>query len=149
MKNKHILTIAALFAIGFAGCSKKFLEEKKDLTGVNEEVFSDSIVATAYIDYVYGLFQPTSGSNANVWHLATTAFNNTTEEVAGESNWNKVWPNISYTQAHALDYFGAPVGSSRSTSWRRFFFAPELDAPLRALSSRSAPSARISFKIER
>src|SRR5689334_22249380 len=105
MKRNHKLTIivAALLA-GITSCKKDFLEEKRELGGVNEEVFKDSLLAQAYVDYVYGLFQPPSGSSAPSYHLATGGiqFAQTTDEFPGETNWNKTWPSVSYLNAHAL-----------------------------------------------
>ncbi len=49
-------------------------------------MFKDSILASAYVDYIYGLMQPASGAAANNWSLAANggAFNQLTEEQAGE-----------------------------------------------------------------
>src|SRR5690349_4900080 len=107
-KNKIIWLIASLTLVATA-CKKAFLEEKRDLSGVNEEVFKDPILAQAYVDYIYGLFQPPANAQALIWNLATngTEFTRTTEELPGETNWNKVWAQVSYTNAHALPYFGA------------------------------------------
>jgi hypothetical protein len=122
MKRNKIITIAALLAIGITGCKKDFLEEKRDLTGVNEEVFKDTLLATAYVDYVYGMFLPPATA-ANMWNAATgnSQLSQVTEELGGEVNWNKVWPNISYTNAHAPTYFGVklPSGSVGNNTWTR------------------------------
>jgi SusD family. len=121
MKLYKNITIVALSALTLTACSKKFLEEKRDLSGVNEEVFKDSTLATAYVDYVYGMFQPTGGT-AMIWSRATdnSQFTQVTEELAGETNWNKPWGNISFSNGHALNYFGTPVASGISNNtWTR------------------------------
>jgi hypothetical protein len=123
MKRNHKLTIlAAALLVCITSCKKDFLEEKRDLGGVNEEVFKDSLLAQAYVDYVYGLFLPPSGASASAWNIAPNGiqFSQTTEEFTGETNWNKVWSSVSYTNAHALNYFGAPLTSSVTNStWTR------------------------------
>ncbi len=123
MKRNHKLTIiAAALLAGVVSCKKDFLEEKRDLGGVNEETFKDSVLATAYVDYVYGLFQPPANAQALSWNLATNniQFAQTTEEFPGETNWNKVWSGVSYINAHALNYFGAPLTASVvNNTWTR------------------------------
>jgi len=122
MKLNSIIIASASLVLGLAGCSKKFLEEKRDLGGVNEEVFQDSTIAQAYVDYVYGLFQPANNATALTWMLATNGnhFTQTTEEFGGETNWNKVWPSISYSNGHALNYFGVPLPTSiGNNTWTR------------------------------
>src|SRR5918997_187851 len=101
IKNKLVWVAALLIVVG-AGCKKTFLEEKRDLSGVNEEVFKDPVLEQAYVDYIYGLFQPPANAQALIWNLATngTEFTRTTEELPGETNWNKLWSSISYTNAH-------------------------------------------------
>jgi starch-binding outer membrane protein, SusD/RagB family len=119
--NKNIWALALLFIV-VVGCKKTFLEEKRDLTGVNEEVFKDSILATAYVDYIYGLFQPPSNSQAMIWDLAANGidFTRTSEELPGQTNWNREWADISYTNAHALPYFGVKMTTSvGNNTWTR------------------------------
>ncbi|OQP38778.1 hypothetical protein A4H97_18855 [Niastella yeongjuensis] len=123
MKRNYKLTIvAAALLAGIIGCKKDFLEEKRDLGGVNEEVFKDSLEAQAYVDYIYGLFQPAAGQPAALWNIATnnTQFDQVTEELPGEVTWNKVWANVSYVNAQALNYFGTPPGTSiANNTWTR------------------------------
>jgi hypothetical protein len=69
IKNKILLAFCVLLLV-ITSCKKDFLEEKRDLTGVNEEVFKDPVLANAYVDYVYGLFMPPSNSQALIWELA-------------------------------------------------------------------------------
>ena len=129
-----MIWVAALLILVAAGCKKTFLEEKRDLTGVNEEVFKDPVLAQAYVDWIYGQFQPPANAQALIWNLATngTEFTRTTEELPGETNWNKIWPSISYTNAHALPYFGARMGTSiANNTWTRMkqinIFLSEVD----------------------
>ena len=129
-----MIWVAALLILVAAGCKKTFLEEKRDLTGVNEEVFKDPVLAQAYVDWIYGQFQPPANAQALIWNLATngTEFTRTTEELPGETNWNRTWPSISYTNAHALPYFGARMGTSiANNTWTRMkqinIFLSEVD----------------------
>jgi len=110
-----------------ASCKDDFLEEKRDLSGTNEEVFKNPLLAQAYVDYVYGMFLPANNGTPNVQTQAATengtyssAFTQTTEELAGETDWNKQWASISYTNNHALKYFGQrmPTGIANNT-WTR------------------------------
>jgi hypothetical protein len=123
MKRNYKLTIvAAALLAGITSCKKDFLEEKRDLSGVNEEVYKDSLEAQAYVDYVYGLFLPAANQPAPMWSLAGngTTFGLLTEEAAGENNWNKVWANISYLNANCLSYFGTvPASGIGNNSWTR------------------------------
>lgn len=121
-KNLFIIATAGILILS-VGCKKNFLEEKRDLTGVNEEVFKDPLLATAYIDYVYGLFLPPNNSQAQVWDIATNnfQFSQTTDEFPGETNWNKpTWSSVSYLNGHALSYFGSPLaGGVGNNTWTR------------------------------
>src|SRR5688572_7724154 len=134
MKVIKIFLVSASLMLIITGCKKDFLVEKRDLTGVNEEVFKDPVLAKAYVDYIYGLFQPPANAQALIWNLATngTEFTRTTEELPGETNWNKPWAQISYTNAHALPYFGTRMSTSlANNTWTRMkqinIFLTEVD----------------------
>ncbi|HEY1115127.1 MAG TPA: RagB/SusD family nutrient uptake outer membrane protein [Chitinophagaceae bacterium] len=134
MKNNKIILVAVSLLVVMASCKKDFLEEKRDLTGINEEVYKDPAMAKAYVDYIYGLFMPGSKAQSLTWELAAngSAFSQTTEEFAGETNWNKEWPTISYINAHALPYFGTRMSSSvGNNTWTRIkqinLFLSEID----------------------
>ena len=117
MNNKYYIRtgwlLPVLCACLLGGCKKDFLEEKRDLGGVNEEVYKDSILATAYVDYVYGLFLPPDNAQSLSWNIATNdiKFAQTTEEFPTQTSWNQTWASISYVNGHALNYFGAPLES--------------------------------------
>lgn len=122
IKIKYIglFTVLATFSIG--SCSDDFLAEKKDYAGVNEEVFQEPLMAQAYVDYVYGLFLPADNNSAMTWDIAVggDALTRTSDELPGETNWNKVWPIISANQAHCLQYLGARVSTSvANNTWTR------------------------------
>ncbi|WP_207514178.1 RagB/SusD family nutrient uptake outer membrane protein [Longitalea luteola] len=120
-KNK-VLIIAASLLTGFTSCKKDFLEEKRDLGGVNEEVFKDSVLAQAYVDFVYGMFQAPSNAQSLSWNLATNniQFAQTTDEFPGQTNWNREWATVSYLNPHALNYFGPILGTSTgNNTWTR------------------------------
>src|SRR5690606_4230917 len=137
-KNIYIKMLLALALLG-TGCSDKFLQEKEDLGAVNEEVFQDPVLGQAYIDYVYGLFLP---ANNGTGFIATNnnsengSYNNvfaqTTDELAGETDFNKEWGQISYRNNHVNKYFGQRMGTSvGNNTWTRLrqinMFLTEVD----------------------
>ncbi|MFV8341293.1 RagB/SusD family nutrient uptake outer membrane protein [Flavobacterium sp. XS2P39] len=124
MKNiKAIGLFAILATFSLESCNDDFLEEKKDFNGVNEQVFQVPTLAGQYVDYVYGLFLPGNNAAVFTWDLASGGnddFSQTTEELAGEVNWNKVWATVSPTNAHCLPYIGSRLSSSiANNSWTR------------------------------
>lgn len=134
MKRTNIFLAIAALLVGLASCKKDFLEEKRDLSGVNEEVFKDSLMARAYVDYMYFLMLPGNNSQSMTWNLATggSQFTQTTDELAGETNWNRVWPSISSVNAHAPGYFGTVMSTSvGNNTWTRLkqinLFLQEVD----------------------
>lgn len=125
--------------IAAGSCKDDFLAEKRDFGGVNEEVFKDAITATAYVDYIYGLFLPANNANSMISTNSAsengtynTFFTQTTEELAGETDYNKPWAQISYTNNHANKYFGQRMGTSiNNNTWTRIkqinIFLSEID----------------------
>jgi starch-binding outer membrane protein, SusD/RagB family len=135
MQRIRTVIVICIASALVAGCKDDFLEEKRDLTGINEEVFENESTAIAYVDYVYGLFQPASNSsNSFYWSLAVGGDNltRTTEELSGQTEINRPWTNIAFHQAHALPYFGNRLSSSISNNtWTRIrqinIFLAEID----------------------
>ncbi len=125
--------------LAVSSCKDDFLEEKRDLSGTNEEVFKDPLLAQAYVDYIYGLFSP--ANNGTPWVQTQTAsenggynsvFTQTTEELAGETDYNKIWASILNTNNHANKYFGQRMGTGISNNtWTRIkqinIFLSEID----------------------
>ncbi|MFV8326642.1 RagB/SusD family nutrient uptake outer membrane protein [Flavobacterium sp. ZS1P14] len=138
MKIKNIKTIG-LFTIlttfSLVSCNDDFLAEKEDFGGVNEQVFQDPSLAKAYVDYIYKSILPSDNAAAMTWDLAAAGsdtFSKTTEELAGETNFNKVWASISPANAHCLPYLGTRLGSSiANNTWTRLrqinIFLTEVD----------------------
>lgn len=113
--NKNIL-LGFLATVLLVSCNDDFLEEKQDLSGANEQVYQDPILGKAYVDYIYGLFLPGNNAISYTWDLSAGGnddFSQTTDELAGEVNWNKVWaaPGTN-TDANCLNFIGVPVTSS-------------------------------------
>ena len=122
MKHGSVLLAFAALLMALASCKKDFLEQKRDLSGTNEEVFRDSSMAQAYIDYVYYMMLPGNNSQSMIWNLAVggTQFTQTTDELAGETNWNREWASVLNTNAHALGYFGTNMTASvGNNTWTR------------------------------
>jgi len=126
-RNRILYIILASFAISAASCKDDFLVEKRDLSGVNEDVFKDPALAQGYVDYIYGLFLPANNAvsfivtnSASPNGTYNTAFTQTTEELAGETDFNKVWASISNTNNHANQYFGQAMATSiNNNTWTR------------------------------
>ena len=117
MKNiKRNILLGVLTTMLLGSCNDDFLAEKQDLSGANEEVYKDPILGKAYVDYIYGSFQPANNASAMTWDLASggaATFSQTTDELAGEVNWNKVWaaPGTN-TDANCLNYIGTAMTAS-------------------------------------
>lgn len=117
MKNIKINILACVATAMLLGsCNDDFLAEKEDLTGVNEQVYQDPVLGKAYVDYIYKSFLPANNASVFTWDLASNGsddFSQTTDELAGEVNWNKVWaaPGTN-TDANCLTYIGAPINTS-------------------------------------
>ena len=138
MKIKNILVILSTLVVILGSCKKDFLAEKRDLTGVNEEVFKDSLMAKAYVDYIYGLFQPADNAIAFVINQTgangtfSDAYTKTSEEMAAQTDFNREWPAIAINQNHANQYFGQRMTSSiANNTWTRLrqinLFLDEVD----------------------
>lgn len=127
------ITVLALCMALVTSCNDDFLEEKRDLTGVNEQVFQDAVMARSYVDYVYGMFQPANGNRALIWDLfGAFEFSKNSEELPGQSAVNKPYAQVSFNQDHALEYFGDKMGTSlRNNTWTRMrqinVFLAEID----------------------
>lgn len=124
-RHKIIYAVASLMMV-FVACKKDFLAEKEDMTGINEEVFQDPLMARAYVDYVYGLFQPADNAIAFILNQTgangtfSDAYTKTTEEMAGQTDFNREWPAIAINQNHANQYFGQRMTSSiANNTWTR------------------------------
>lgn len=137
-KYKRLLVGLMVVIMTFSGCNDDFLQEKTDMTGVNEEVFKDPLMATAYVNYIYGLFQHGDNAVSFVQNQTgprgqyTDAYTKTTEELAGQTDFNRPWPEISINQNHATQYFGERMGTSiQNNTWTRMkqinIFLSEID----------------------
>ncbi|HMR82906.1 MAG TPA: RagB/SusD family nutrient uptake outer membrane protein [Niabella sp.] len=138
--KKYIYSVLFIVTIFSTACTKKFLEEKKDWTGINEQAFESQELAQAYVDYIYRLFLPPDNniSMINYQQAANGAYNDhyarTTDEIASTSasNFAREWPAIAINQGHANEYFGQRMSSSISNNvWTRLkqinIFLAEID----------------------
>jgi hypothetical protein len=121
IKSIGVLALMTVFSLG--SCSDDFLTEKKDYNGLNDQVFTDPAYAKQYVDYIYYSILPTNNSAAFTWDLTTggnDTWTKTTDELAGETNWNKVWTSISPANANCLPYFGSKLPTSiTNNTWTR------------------------------
>lgn len=138
MKRNILIWSVAAALVVMTGCKKDFLVEKRDLTGVNEQVFQDPDMAQAYVNYIYYLFEPGDNAQAMIQYQANSnggfsdAYTKTTEELAGQTDYNRPWPAIAINQNHANQYFGQRISSSISNNvWTRMkqinLFLEEID----------------------
>lgn len=136
--KKNNIAIGLLMIAALGSCKKDFLEEKRDLTGVNEEVYIDPLMAKAYTGYVYGLFQPADGaSTMTVYQTNNNGtfsdnYTKTTDELAGQTDLNREWATMGINQNNAWQYFGQPISSSIANNvWTRMrqinLFLQEID----------------------
>lgn len=123
IKNIFLLACAALV---LASCKDDFLEEKRDLSGVNEEVFKDPLLARGFVDYVYFMFLPGKSASTPILNQNTSSggysddYTQTTEELAGQTDYNREWAQIANNQNHANKYFGERIGTGiRNNTWTR------------------------------
>lgn len=129
MKKLTILNIGlCCLLLTNQSCKDNFLEEKRDLGAVDEtDLFQDPILATAYVDYVYGLFLPANNAQSFVATQDASdnggynnTFTQTTDELAGETDFNKQWNAISYINNHANKYFGQRMSANINNNvWTR------------------------------
>ncbi len=125
MKIKNIKTIG-LFTIlttfSLVSCNDDFLAEKQDFGGVNEQVFQDPSLATAYVDYIYKSILPPDNAAAMTWDLAAggaDTFSKTSDELFGETAYNKTYVSLNAT-TNTLPYLGAKMGTSiANNTWTR------------------------------
>ncbi|MBD1424590.1 RagB/SusD family nutrient uptake outer membrane protein [Sphingobacterium arenae] len=139
MKKYLYINLFLSILLMHTSCSDKFLEEKRDLGAVNEDVFIDPVLGQAYIDYVYGMFLPANNqtgfmqtNTASENGSYNTVFTQTTDELAGETDFNKQWANISYVNNHANKYFGQRMTTNiNNNTWTRLrqinLFLTEVD----------------------
>jgi len=129
MKKITVFKLALLsLLLTNQACKDNFLEEKTDLAAVKEDdVFKDPVLARAYVDFVYGLFLPPNNAQTFVATQDATengaysnTFTQTTDELAGETDYNKKWNMISYVNNHANKYFGQRMNASVGNNvWTR------------------------------
>lgn len=120
---KLSVILTALFAVAISSCSDDVLREKRDLTGYNEQVYQDSLLAQAYVDYVYFLFRPGSGANAPIYSREFGTTTSLCEESPGQVAYLNNFLNggdIAEDYAQAPSYFGAKMGTSvGNNTWTR------------------------------
>ena len=138
MKKNIIIWFLGSLVLVVTGCKKDFLQEKRDWTGANEQVFQDPEMAQAYVNYVYGLFQPGDNNTSMVQYQTNAdgkysdAYTKTTEELAGQTDYNRPWSAITINQNHANQYFGQRMTASVPNNvWTRMkqinLFLAEID----------------------
>lgn len=131
MKHIKINNLLALLMIVFlSSCSTEFLEEKVDHSKVNVLVYQDEVLATAYIDYLYAASLPGDEANMAKWSLAADEHNSedmfakSSDEIAGETDINKEWAQISTLENHCLKSLGVTISTNTVNSiWSRIRYS--------------------------
>lgn len=126
MKNIKIKSLLMLMAIALSGCTADFIEEKKDYTAVTIGIYEDEFLATAYLDHLYFLMLPDNGPNMTMWsraareHAGADLFAKATDEVAGQTELNMEYAEISAEDNHCLRSFGQRIlASAQNNTWTR------------------------------
>ena len=111
--NRTKFIACAMIGLAVMSCSDDFLEEKKDFSGMNEDVFENYETASAYVDYTYRQFFPGGGQAPAWWDIARPDdLVRSSDEAPGRTRWNQEWAQISPTQNHAMEYIGERISTS-------------------------------------
>ncbi|WP_435138318.1 RagB/SusD family nutrient uptake outer membrane protein [Formosa sp. A9] len=127
MKNIKLYHLFTLFVTFFlSNCSTDFIEEKKDYSSVNVGIFEDEELATRYLDYLYYLMLPDNDPNMAMWsraaveHSGADLFAKASDELGGQVDINREYPDISPTNNHCLRSLGQTIQSSaQNNAWTR------------------------------
>ncbi len=124
--------------MGATGCKKDFLEDMRDWTGVNEDTYKSVELANLNVGYVYRLFQTPSGTNPFTRYQTgengtySDQYFRSTDEQAGQTDFNRLWPTVNINDNMANKYFGQKMSSSIANNvWTRMrqinLFLQEID----------------------
>jgi starch-binding outer membrane protein, SusD/RagB family len=98
------------------------------------------------------MFHPANNATSLTWNLATNndEFTRTTDELPGETNFNKEWGGVSFTNGHALQYFGTKVSTSLgNNTWTRMkqinLFLDQIDKHGLPVETRNELKGQIFF----
>ncbi|WP_308990998.1 RagB/SusD family nutrient uptake outer membrane protein [Mariniflexile litorale] len=128
MKNniKLYSVFAIITSLVLGSCSTDFIEEKRDLSSVTNEVFEYEELSNQYVNQIYSLILPEHNKNMIMWsraaddHDGPDMFGKATDEGFGEVDINKVYAAISFNEDHCLRSIGVKSTTSYSNStWSR------------------------------
>ena len=127
MKDINIkILVTFLTLVLFSSCSADFIEEKRDFSSVNVEVYQFEELSNAYLDHLYYLMLPDRNSNMAMWsraaleHSNADLFTKTSDEIAGQTDLNREYPGISPLNNHCLYSLGQAVRASiTNNTWTR------------------------------
>jgi len=127
MNDINIKSLLTLIAIVFLySCSADFIEEKRNFSSVNVDIYQDEFLATAYLDHLYFLMQPDDNPNMAMWskaareHGSADLFAKTTDQVAGQTDINREYTEISPINNHCLRSLGQRIlASGQNNVWTR------------------------------
>jgi len=119
--------LAILMIMLLSSCSTDFIEDKKDYSSVGEGIYTEEVLATQYLDYLYYSILPARDQNMAMYTLTADEhdggddFSQASDEVAGEVDYNIDWSSISPLNDHCLRSIGSKLtsSSSRNDAWTR------------------------------
>ncbi len=118
IKISSLLTILISMVMG--GCSTDFIEEKRDLSAVTNEVYEYEELSNQYVNELYNTFLPDHNKNMVKWdrsaadHGGDNQFSLATDEFAEESDLNAEYATVDNTQDHCI----RTIGDRATTSYR-------------------------------
>lgn len=126
-KTKITGAVASMMIVLSISCSTDFIEEKRDYSSIGEEIYTEPVLATQYLDYLYYSILPARDQNMAMYTLTADEhdggddFSQASDEVAGEVDFNIEWSTISPLNNHALRSIGTKLtsSSSRNDAWTR------------------------------
>lgn len=124
IKKHRLFTIFTSLIL--VGCSTDFIEEKRDLSAVTNEVYEYEVLSNQYVNQIYDMILPMHNKNMAMWsitaddHDGDADFTRSTDEAAGEVDLNALYTIVDYTQDHALRSIGSRSTNSYSNNvWTR------------------------------
>ncbi|AOW17842.1 hypothetical protein LPB03_10420 [Polaribacter vadi] len=120
------ILVTLLTAVFICSCSADFIEEKRDFSSVNVEVYQYEELSKAYLDHLYYLMLPDRNSNMAMWsraaveHSTADLFTKSSDEIAGQTDLNREYPDISPLNNHCLFSIGQAIRASvTNNTWTR------------------------------
>tara|TARA_R110002051_G_scaffold185323_1_gene254821 strand:+ start:3314 stop:5275 length:1962 start_codon:yes stop_codon:yes gene_type:complete len=127
MKDINVKILVTFLALVlFSRCSTDFIEEKRDFSSVSVEMYKFEELSNAYLDHLYYLMLPSGSANMAMWsraaveHSSADLFAKSSDEIAGQTDLNREYPDISPLNNHCLISLGQKISASiANNTWTR------------------------------